>query len=140
MNLNLETILGRLRKISRAGAGWIACCPAHPDRSPSLSIQEQSGRILVHCFAGCSVEAICIAIGITTKQLFTQPRAKPEPAIVRQTKKQIESLRGRLTPRDREREVTVVLANHNHPDAAFARALALAVEGELVQVLFKEEE
>lgn len=38
-----------------AGRGkWTACCPAHNDRSPSLSIREEAaGRVLVHCFAGC---------------------------------------------------------------------------------------
>lgn len=124
------------------GAGWVACCPAHDDRSPSLSIREQNGRILLYCFAGCSVEAICAAARITTKELFTEPRRldRSEPVIVRQTRKRIESLRSRLTPRDRERSVIVVLASRDNPAPAFARALALSVEGELVQVLFKEEE
>jgi hypothetical protein len=38
----------------KSGAGWIARCPAHQDKSPSLSIREQDGRVLVHCFSGCS--------------------------------------------------------------------------------------
>jgi hypothetical protein len=36
-----------------SGAGWMARCPAHDDRSPSLSIRERDGRLLVHCHAGC---------------------------------------------------------------------------------------
>jgi len=31
----------------------MACCPAHRDRNPSLSIREDGGRVLVHCHAGC---------------------------------------------------------------------------------------
>jgi hypothetical protein len=44
----------------RVGAGrWIAKCPAHPDRSPSLSIREgRNGRVLVHCFAGCKTQDV----------------------------------------------------------------------------------
>ena len=38
----------------RTGPGrWMARCPAHDDRTPSLSIAERNGTLLVHCFAGC---------------------------------------------------------------------------------------
>jgi hypothetical protein len=60
---------------------WVAKCPAHEDRSPSLSIREhQDGRWLMHCFAGCDVHDICAAIGIELADLFPEPlyhRAKP---------------------------------------------------------------
>ena len=36
-----------------AGLGWIARCPAHDDREPSLSIREADGKVLVRCHAGC---------------------------------------------------------------------------------------
>ena len=49
----------------------MALCPAHEDNDPSLSISEgEDKRILVHCHAGCSVEAICNALGIEVKELF----------------------------------------------------------------------
>ena len=38
----------------RAGATWMARCPAHDDRSPSLSISSgKDGKVLVRCHAGC---------------------------------------------------------------------------------------
>ena len=38
----------------RAGATWMARCPAHEDRKPSLSISSgKDGKVLVHCHAGC---------------------------------------------------------------------------------------
>ena len=38
----------------RAGAGWMARCPAHDDREPSLSISRgEDGKVLVRCHAGC---------------------------------------------------------------------------------------
>jgi putative DNA primase/helicase len=44
-------------------AGWLGRCPAHDDRCPSLSIKAVEDRILLHCFAGCSYEAITAALG-----------------------------------------------------------------------------
>jgi hypothetical protein len=119
----------------------MALCPAHADKNPSLSIRWANGRVLLKCFAGCDVEAVCAAIRIKVSDLFNEPCAahKPEPRIVRDAQRQISDLRSRLTPRDRDRAVTVVLANEANLDAALARALALAVEGELVQVLVDSE-
>jgi len=38
----------------KAGAGWIARCPAHDDRDPSLSISTgKDGKVLLRCHAGC---------------------------------------------------------------------------------------
>ena len=38
----------------RSGKGWSARCPAHDDRTPSLSLSDSSdGKVLVHCHAGC---------------------------------------------------------------------------------------
>jgi hypothetical protein len=140
MSTSLARVLARLKGVRRNGSGWKALCPAHSDKNPSLSIREDNRKILLHCFAGCSGEAICAAAGIEMRDLFTEPRlaSKPKPLIVRRAEKQIASLRSRLTPSDRERDVTVVLASRENPDPAFARALALAVEGELVQVELKE--
>jgi CHC2 zinc finger len=132
----VEAILDRLQSVRRNGSGRMARCPAHQDRSPSLSIRKENGKILLYCFGGCSIEAVCAALEIKVSELFGNRRQihKPEPRIVRETQKRIAGLRSRLTPGDRERAVTVVLADETNLDAAIARALALAVEGELVQV------
>ena len=63
----------------RAGAGrWHAKCPAHDDRSPSLSIRDgQDGRVLVHCFAGCSVDAILSALQLSRRDLYSGPMPSP---------------------------------------------------------------
>jgi len=37
----------------------MGCCPAHDDKTPSLSITDApGGKILVHCHRGCSQEAV----------------------------------------------------------------------------------
>jgi 5S rRNA maturation endonuclease (ribonuclease M5) len=47
-----------------------AQCPAHPDRTPSLSITEADGKALVYCHAGCSIEDILAALGLENGDLF----------------------------------------------------------------------
>ena len=50
---------------------WLARCPGHADKSPCLSILEkEDGRILAHCFAGCSIDEITRGAGIEIQDLF----------------------------------------------------------------------
>src|SRR5262245_6112210 len=56
---------------SRGPGRWSAICPAHADRSPSLSIREAHTRILLHCFAGCETLRIVTSMGLTMADLFT---------------------------------------------------------------------
>jgi hypothetical protein len=63
-------ILSRFQGVRRNGSGWRALCPAHADRDPSLSIDVRDGKILIHCHAGCSPEAILAAAGIKPRELF----------------------------------------------------------------------
>jgi putative DNA primase/helicase len=46
----------------KAGNGYAACCPAHEDRNPSLSLRDVDGQILVHCHAGCEQHAVINAL------------------------------------------------------------------------------
>lgn len=71
-----DEFVSRLEKARRTGRGtWIARCPAHEDKSPSLTVAEkEDGRILLHCFAGCGVDAITSAVGVDMHDLFP-PRA-----------------------------------------------------------------
>lgn len=47
----------------RTGTSWMARCPAHDDSEPSLSIRHsQTGKILVHCFAGCAQDDVIAAL------------------------------------------------------------------------------
>ena len=77
--MGADNLIGRLEKVRRTGPGkWQALCPAHQDKSPSLSIRETDDqRVLLHCFAGCSVESILDAVELTFDDLFPPrpPRA-----------------------------------------------------------------
>jgi len=46
--------IARALNARRSGAGWIAKCPAHDDKNPSLSIRDADGKVLLHCHAGCA--------------------------------------------------------------------------------------
>jgi DNA-binding transcriptional ArsR family regulator len=61
--LTLDAILPRLRtkRISKRNGERhvLACCPAHDDANPSLSLTEKAdGTLLWKCFAGCSQDAV----------------------------------------------------------------------------------
>lgn len=62
-----------------AGRGkWVCRCPAHEDRSPSLSITEgDDGRVLMHCFAGCEIDTICNRLMIDIVDLFPPREERP---------------------------------------------------------------
>lgn len=66
-----KQILQRVEGVEKSGGGWTARCPAHDDQNASLSIGiGEDGRILLHCHAGCSAEAIVEALGLTLADLF----------------------------------------------------------------------
>lgn len=70
-----QKILDRVAGTRQVGAGrWIARCPAHEDKSPSLSIREnEDGRILLHDFGGCPTSDVLAAIGLQFSDLFDRP-------------------------------------------------------------------
>ncbi len=71
MNPQLQSVLDRLERVKQAGSGYSAQCPAHDDSRNSLSIGiSDDGRVLLHCFAGCSVDDICAGIELDKKDLF----------------------------------------------------------------------
>jgi hypothetical protein len=73
----VETALAHLKGVRTSLHGWVACCPAHRDREPSLSIGlGDEGQVLLNCFAGCSLDSIVEAMGITVAELF--PKAASE--------------------------------------------------------------
>lgn len=69
----LNMLLSSLHKVTHTGKDrWKACCPAHDDKSPSLAIRDADGRILLHCFGGCSTEAVLSAVGLTFADLMPE--------------------------------------------------------------------
>src|SRR5215472_2887902 len=56
-------VIGKALGGRRVGDGWMACCPAHEDHTPSLSIRDgDGGKVLVRCHAGCNQQAVITAV------------------------------------------------------------------------------
>lgn len=53
----------------------MACCPAHNDKNPSLSITEKDGKVLVRCHAGCKQRDVVDAL----KRLGLWPERERTP-------------------------------------------------------------
>ncbi|SFK87409.1 CHC2 zinc finger [Nitrosomonas aestuarii] len=71
----IDHLLAQLLKIRQTGHNrWIACCPSHNDKSPSLAIRDDDGKILLNCFAGCSAYEIVSAVGMEISDLFPEQR------------------------------------------------------------------
>jgi hypothetical protein len=63
--MSLGVLLERLQGVRRTGqAKWLARCPAHDDKNPSLSLAERNGQPLLHCHSGCEPLAILEAVGL----------------------------------------------------------------------------
>ena len=87
--MSADALLAHLDGVKRTGDGrWLARCPAHEDRRASLTVRELGdGRVLAHCFAGCSINEVVSAAGLDMTALFPEktivdgkPERRPFPA------------------------------------------------------------
>lgn len=72
--MTTTTLLDRLAGVRSTGHHrWIARCPAHDDKRPSLSIRElDDGRVLVHDFGGCTVDDVLSAAALDFDALYPE--------------------------------------------------------------------
>lgn len=71
MSAPVDKVLATLDRTRKSGAGWTARCPAHDDRTPSLSVREgENGAVLIKCMAGCDTAAVVAAMGLQMSDLF----------------------------------------------------------------------
>lgn len=60
--------------------GWSACCPAHEDRTPSLSINDGNDGIVVYCHAGCDQRSVVMALqAMGAWPVFEKKQQAPAP-------------------------------------------------------------
>lgn len=90
----IDKVLAALPDAKRKGNSWTACCPAHDDHHPSLSIsQGDDGRALVYCHTGCEQSAVIQALKLSASDLMpdsnttssftkrSKPPAKPKKSV-----------------------------------------------------------
>lgn len=70
--MSCDLLITRFEDVKKTGnRKWLGRCPSHGDKTPSLSIREETdGRVLVHGFGGCSVEEILSAVGLSFDDLY----------------------------------------------------------------------
>lgn len=68
--MTLGQFVSKLDCVRQTANRFIANCPAHDDRHPSLSIKEGDRGLLVHCFSGCHVKDIVQTMGLKMADLF----------------------------------------------------------------------
>ena len=127
--MSAATLLDRLEGVRQTGPGrWLAKCPAHEDRAPSLSIRERDdGALLIHDFAGCHVQDVVSAVGLQMSDLFP-----PRDPAVHQSKYSKPSLPASdaLAAIDHEAQVVALIAadvfDHREIDADTWQRLAKA--------------
>lgn len=92
--MNLQTFLSHFSSVKETGNGqYKAICPAHEDHNPSLSIglSKDGGRVLLHCFAGCSENDIIKEAGLAMNDLIMKQKDSSQVEVRKQTYKYVDA-------------------------------------------------
>ncbi len=69
----IDLVLNKLPDAKRCGKGHSAKCPAHEDHKPSLRVWvREDGSVGIKCMAGCPIETVLAALGLTMADLYPQ--------------------------------------------------------------------
>lgn len=76
----LRDILPKLQKAHQKGERWWACCPVHNDKNPSMTLKEEDGKVLIHCFS-CQAngQQVAEALGLPGSVLFRDSKRQAIP-------------------------------------------------------------
>lgn len=85
--MNAETVAAALGRYERKnGGGFMALCPSHADKNPSLAVDDGGDGLLVKCFAGCPQENVVASLklaglwpGSDRAKTSPPPRKSPAP-------------------------------------------------------------
>ena len=94
--------LDHFQNVKGGNGQYTALCPAHDDSNASLSIKMTHNRVLLHCFAGCSTEAIVSALGLPMTALFTDENPR------------------KLTPKQRKVRINTITYEYKTADGSLA--------------------
>jgi len=94
MDMDIKTFLSHFTKVRQMKPNhWMACCPAHDDKTPSLSITERPDRTLIYCHAGCEAEDVLKKADLSWSDLYrNQFKAAYEQAAHKRIKVDIDPL------------------------------------------------
>ncbi len=70
---DINLLLSRLQGVKKIKGSdkWVALCPAHNDKTPSLSIRQlEDSRILINCWSGCGAIDVLESIDMNFQHLM----------------------------------------------------------------------
>lgn len=107
-----DALLARLEGVRATGPGrWAARCPAHPDRSPSLTIRAtEDDKTLLHCFAGCPTDDILSAIGLEWADLYPDRDGRTYAQALAAGQRRLQKSLAALTLSDYAKHVLLIAA------------------------------
>lgn len=75
MSTPIQKILNSCSGVRKTGEGsWVAKCPGHEDKHPSLSIRlTEDGMVLLKCWSGCLTADVMGGMGMTLADLYDRP-------------------------------------------------------------------
>jgi putative DNA primase/helicase len=80
--MHVDEVLAYFPDAKRSGTGWTVRCPAHDDRTPSLTISTgNGGRTLLKCHAGCRTEDVLSELGLSFRDLYPTPETVTTPTL-----------------------------------------------------------
>lgn len=80
-------ILNKLQGVKKlSDNSWMAQCPSHDDKKPSLHVTQVEDKILLKCQAGCQTETVVKAMGLEMADLFTDKKLPPPAEEVKSPK------------------------------------------------------
>lgn len=85
---SIDDLLSLLQGVQPKGNNqWVARCPAHDDKEPSLSIKLADSKILLKDFGGCDNPTIVKTLGLTMSHLYLDDGSKPSRGRARHSDK-----------------------------------------------------
>ena len=100
--MTTHAIARHFRANAKGRGRYVALCPAHPDRSPSLTITEgHAGRTLLRCWAGCRTEDVLEKLGLSWANICGEPmtRAQAREAAVERQEREVREQKERAAER-----------------------------------------
>lgn len=122
--MSAQDIVNRLDFCKTSGKdSWMARCPAHDDKSPSLKITDISGgRTLIHCHAGCGAIDVLAAIGLELSDLYP-PTDRNYHAERKQHTRSVDELVIEIAAADRKAGKALSYEDREREAEAFARVM-----------------
>ena len=89
----LPLLISRLHRVQQHGNGYRADCPSGHSSRGALSLSEaDDGRVMLHCFAGCSASEVVAALGLSLSDLFPKRQSRNLPPLERARLRELTSI------------------------------------------------